>query len=170
MDLLKWARYHWDRVAAAILVGLGLLALLLGYLGVSGTVYPAEQLPYMISGGILGLFCLGTAALLYLSADMRDEWRKLDSIDESLKQLTGRTTRDADDDAGTAPADANALAPVDTSDIAAAMRSTASVEDAAENGNGSKPRAAARKTSKPRSTAGQSSPRRTTERRTGARS
>ena len=92
MDFMKWARYHWDRLSAGILAGLGLLTLLLGYVGVSGTVYPAEQLPYMISGGILGLFFLGSAGVLYLSADMRDEWRKLDSIDESLKELVGTTT------------------------------------------------------------------------------
>ena len=99
MDFMKWARYHWDRLSAAILAGVGLLTLLLGYIGVSGTVYPAEQLPYMISGGILGLFFLGTAGVLFLSADMRDEWRKLDSIDVALKELVDTTTLEPDDPA-----------------------------------------------------------------------
>ena len=90
MEFLKWARYHWDRLSAAILAGLGLLTLLLGYVGVSGTVYPAEQLPYMISGGILGLFFLGSAGVLYISADMRDEWRKLDEIGEQLREANAR--------------------------------------------------------------------------------
>ena len=99
MEFLKWARYHWDRVGAAALAVLGLLTLLLGYVGVSGTVYPAEQLPYMISGCVLGLFFLGSAGVLYLSADMRDEWRKLDSIDVSLKELVGTTTIEADETA-----------------------------------------------------------------------
>jgi hypothetical protein len=31
-----------------------------------------------------GLFLLGLAALLWLSADLRDEWRKLDAIDRRL--------------------------------------------------------------------------------------
>jgi hypothetical protein len=97
MDFMTWARYHWDRLSAAILAGLGLLTLLLGYVGISGTVYPAEQLPYMISGGILGLFFLGAAGVLYISADMRDEWRKLDSIDAALKELVGTTTLESDE-------------------------------------------------------------------------
>lgn len=87
MDLLTWMKKQWDRVAAAGLFLIGLLALLLGYLGISGTSYPAEQMPYMISGGVFGLFLLGTAGILYLSADMRDEWRKLDELDETMKGL-----------------------------------------------------------------------------------
>ncbi|HVU72788.1 MAG TPA: hypothetical protein VHE83_07490 [Mycobacteriales bacterium] len=87
MDLLTWMKKQWDRVAAAGLFVLGLLALLLGYIGISGTSYPAEQMPYMISGGVFGLFLLGTAGILYLSADMRDEWRKLDELDETMKAL-----------------------------------------------------------------------------------
>jgi len=50
----------------------------------------------MISGGILGLFLLGSAGVLYLSADMRDEWRKLDNIDVTLKELVGTTTLEYD--------------------------------------------------------------------------
>jgi hypothetical protein len=33
---------------------------------------------------MLGLFLLGLGALLWVSADMRDEWRKLDAIDRHL--------------------------------------------------------------------------------------
>ncbi|MFN2582482.1 MAG: hypothetical protein ABR498_07060 [Candidatus Dormibacteria bacterium] len=153
MDFLKWARYHWDRVAAAVLVGLGLLALLLGYLGVSGTVYPAEQLPYMISGGIVGLFCLGTAALLYLSADMRDEWRKLDSIDGSLKALTGLTTRGPDDDSTEVAASDGPDIVSDAPSRDVVTRARASTKSSSQaDSNGSKPRAAARKRTQSRST------------------
>ena len=88
MDFMRWVKYQWGRVAALVLFLAGLLALLLGYLGASDSVYPAEQLPYMISGGILGIFFLGTAGILYLSADMRDEWRKLDSLEDALRRIT----------------------------------------------------------------------------------
>ena len=87
MDFVRWVKYQWDRVSAFVLFVAGLLALLLGYLGASGSVYPAEQLPYMISGGILGIFFLGTAGILYVSADMRDEWRKLDGIEDALRRI-----------------------------------------------------------------------------------
>jgi hypothetical protein len=33
---------------------------------------------------MVGLFLLGLGALLWLAADLRDEWRKLDSIDRHL--------------------------------------------------------------------------------------
>jgi len=106
MDFLRWAKCQWDRVAAAVLAAGGVLALVLGALGVRHSVYPAAQLPYMISGGIVGLFCLGLAGGLYLSADMRDEWRKLDRIDESLRVLVGQRTTDPElDDEPAALAD-----------------------------------------------------------------
>jgi hypothetical protein len=70
----KWLRLQWDR------------ALIIGWVGVSSTAYSAEQLPYIISGGIGGIFLLGVGATLWLSADLRDEWRKLDRIEEALQQ------------------------------------------------------------------------------------
>lgn len=77
-------RSQWDRVAGLVCVAAGAIALLVGYLGVSGTLDTGEQLPYVVSGGMVGLFLLGVGALLWLSADLRDEWRKLDAIDRHL--------------------------------------------------------------------------------------
>jgi hypothetical protein len=42
-------------------------------------------MPYMLSGGVTGIFMIGLAAVLWLSADMRDEWRKLDRIEEYMR-------------------------------------------------------------------------------------
>ena len=102
MDFLKWFRTQWDRITAGVLVVLGIVTLIIGYVGASGTPYPAEQLPYMISGGVLGIFFLGAAAALYVSADLRDEWRKLNSIDVSLKEIVGSTTLDDEGGIGAA--------------------------------------------------------------------
>ncbi len=77
MELLTWLRTQWDRVGAVALAALGLLALLLGWLGASETPHLAVQIPYFISGGLTGIFLVGSAAALWLSADMRDEWREL---------------------------------------------------------------------------------------------
>ncbi len=104
MDFLKWFRTQWDRATAAVLAVLGLVVLLLGWIGASSTPYPAEQLPYMISGGVLGIFCLGAATALFVSADLRDEWRKLNSIDATLKELAGFTTLDGIEAAPAEPA------------------------------------------------------------------
>jgi hypothetical protein len=89
MDFGKWLRVEWDRAVAIGCMVLGALLLIVGWLGISRTPYPAEQLPLILSGGIGGVFLLGLGATFWLSADLRDEWSKLDSIDESLHELAG---------------------------------------------------------------------------------
>lgn len=89
MDIRKWLRLEWDRALAVVLVLAGVGALIAGWVGVSGSAYAAGQLPYIISGGIGGIFLLGVGATLWLSADLRDEWRKLDRIEEALGATGG---------------------------------------------------------------------------------
>jgi hypothetical protein len=81
MNLLTYLRCQWDRAGAVLAVLLGAAALVLGWFGVSGKVLPAEQIPYVVSGGLGGIFLLGVGSVLWLSADIRDEWRKLDELD-----------------------------------------------------------------------------------------
>lgn len=87
MGKILWliAKAQWDRTIAIGLALLAVLVLVVGWVGVASTAYPAEQLPYIISGGILGIVIMGAAATLWLSADMRDEWRKLDEIAEAFR-------------------------------------------------------------------------------------
>jgi hypothetical protein len=87
MELTTWVRAQWDRVLAWLLVAAGLVVLLIGWLGVSGTPYLAEQLPYLVSAGMLGLFLLGLGATVWISADLRDEWRKLDELTDVLTEV-----------------------------------------------------------------------------------
>jgi hypothetical protein len=84
MDLMKLLRTQWDRSAAVVFALLGAVCLLVGWLGVSDSAYLAEQMPYMISGGVGGVFFLGLAGTLWMSADLSDEWRKLDRIEHAL--------------------------------------------------------------------------------------
>src|SRR5207245_10222597 len=83
---MKWVRLQWDRCGAWALIGAGTIALSIGWFGVSSSPYPAEQLPYILSGGIVGLFLLGIGAMLWLSADLRDEWHKLDRLEQTLRE------------------------------------------------------------------------------------
>jgi hypothetical protein len=86
-------RNQWDRIGAWGCVAAGLIALLVGYFGVSGTLETGEQIPYVVSGGLVGLFLLGLGALLWLSADLRDEWRKLDAIDRHMTEVSPDRSR-----------------------------------------------------------------------------
>ncbi|HEX9684066.1 MAG TPA: hypothetical protein VGA13_13360 [Acidimicrobiales bacterium] len=84
MDHRQLARAHWDRLGAWFAIIIGALLLVAGWVGASGEELPAGQLPFLISGGLGGLLLVGVGAMLWLSADLRDEWRKLDELDERL--------------------------------------------------------------------------------------
>lgn len=122
MDLLNWLRNEWDRVGAWIAISVGAIALVIGWVGVSRTPFTAEQIPYVMSGGLGGLFLLGLGATLWLSADLRDEWRVLDHIRRNQD-----VARDAE---GTPPA------PVADQPTGGAPRGT----DASVDGASAKPR------------------------------
>lgn len=81
-------RLVWDRLVALVAIAAGGLALILGWVGVSGEAFLAKQLPFLISGGIGGLFLLGLGALFWLSADLRDEWTELVRIERALERIT----------------------------------------------------------------------------------
>ena len=82
--LMTYLKAQWDRVGAGALILIGFGALLAGWLGISGTTILAAQMPYIVSGGMLGLALIGVGGMLWLSADLKDEWRKLDAIHEEL--------------------------------------------------------------------------------------
>lgn len=84
-DFGTWLRAEWDRVVGFSLIGLGALSLVLGYAGVSESPYLAEGLSYIMSGGIGGLFLLGAGSTFLISADLHDEWRKLDRVEAALR-------------------------------------------------------------------------------------
>lgn len=53
-------------LAGAVLMPLGLVLVLVGYLGASGTTELSSQVPYLISGGLLGLGLTIVGAALFL--------------------------------------------------------------------------------------------------------
>ncbi|WP_183407894.1 hypothetical protein [Nocardioides marmoriginsengisoli] len=132
MDLMNFARTYWDRIAAVLCMIAGAVLLVLGWQGVSDTAYPAAQIPYVVSDGLGGLFLLGLAALLWLSADLRDEWTKLDGLDQHLEkliELSGAVVPDADQVAPAAPARGRSMARAPRAQKAARDEADAAAED-----------------------------------------
>jgi hypothetical protein len=84
MDLKQWTRLHWDRIGAWTLAVVGVVVLLVGWKRVADTPFPAEQIPYLVSAGIGGGLMIVFGAALLISADLRDEWTKLDEIHATL--------------------------------------------------------------------------------------
>jgi FtsH-binding integral membrane protein len=83
-DLVQWLRNQSDRVASWACIGLGVICLIAGWVGVSATAFPGEQMPYVVSGGLVGLFLLGLGGVMWLSADLRDEWRELGRLERAV--------------------------------------------------------------------------------------
>jgi hypothetical protein len=72
VDKVKIARRSIDRrkallLAGSILVPLGLLLILVGWYGVAHNPYLFEQLPYVVSGGILGLALTFVGGFVYFA-------------------------------------------------------------------------------------------------------
>ena len=94
--LLKLFRYQWDRAVAVALVLGGLTAVIVAWVLASGTILTFEQIPYLMSGGLIGVCLVAVGATLWLSADLRDEWRKLDRLEAAVLGA-GRDEVDATD-------------------------------------------------------------------------
>jgi hypothetical protein len=108
VNRLSLLRAHWDRSLAALLLLLGVVILFIGYRGVNDVPFASQQIPYVLSAGLGGVFLLGVAGTLWLSADLQDEWRKLHRLEQVLERLPeaapavaaagdGRLDRDRED-------------------------------------------------------------------------
>lgn len=128
MDLKLFIQANWDRALGWGCLALGCLAIWLGWLGVSGTALSFEQLPYLVSGGIFGIALIGVGSTLLLSADLRDEWRKLERLEVALERF-GELAAPA----GGAPPSASApAAPVAKADDTTVLPTVPTVSQAAD--------------------------------------
>lgn len=81
----RWLRAQWDRSAGWGCVAVGAVLMLVGGKAVADAQNVLDQLSYLASAVAVGLFLLGLGAVLILTADSRDEWRKLDQIAAALQ-------------------------------------------------------------------------------------
>lgn len=77
MTLLALLRAQWDRAVGGLLVAGGLVSLLAGVIGMSGrTDDPVDQLSFVASGVLGGVFSIGLGSALLVSARLADRWRR----------------------------------------------------------------------------------------------
>jgi hypothetical protein len=88
MELRRFLMQNKTRACAALAFVTGAVALVIGWHGTAHSSLTSEQIPYLVSGAIFGLFALGTAGILWLSADLRDDYDKLDEIARALHGLS----------------------------------------------------------------------------------
>jgi hypothetical protein len=92
---------RWFLISGIALMIVGLLVIFGGYWGASGTPYVAEQIPYLLSGGLLGLgFIVAGGALFvryslsrylrfWLIREIYEQRAQTDRVVESLDNLEG---------------------------------------------------------------------------------
>lgn len=88
-------------IAGAIMLPLGLVAIFLGWLGASRTPYEFEQIPYLISGGLLGVALAITGGFLYFGYwltrmvnQQRDQTQELtDAIQRLEESINGSRSK-----------------------------------------------------------------------------
>jgi hypothetical protein len=88
MKLVMLCRLQWDRALGLGGVVAGFVCILAAWLGARGTVFAFQQIPFMISGGIGGLALITVGVASWLSADLRDEWRKINDLNDTLRGVT----------------------------------------------------------------------------------
>jgi len=89
-DASVFWRWVWDSVRPVlgyVLVAIGLLAILLGWYGVSGESIVAKQLPYLASGGLVGIALVALGARFMLMQDLRRDSRRLDRLETMVNEL-----------------------------------------------------------------------------------
>lgn len=70
-----------------ILIGVGALFMLLGWFGVSREAIPAKQIPYLVSGGIGGVFLAVLGAFFLGTQEMRNDSGRLDRLEQMVTEL-----------------------------------------------------------------------------------
>lgn len=89
MEILTLLRAQWDRVLAIAFTLVGVVVLVVGWIGVSGAEAVVKQLPYITSAGVSGIVLVALGSVLWVSADLRDQWRELRLVRVTLQDLAG---------------------------------------------------------------------------------
>ena len=101
---LFW-RWVWSAVRPVlgwVLAGLGGLALLLGWYGVSGQALTAKQLPYLVSGGLTGIGLLVLAGVFLATEDVRRQLDRLGEVERKVDALYALFAADISEASGAA--------------------------------------------------------------------
>ncbi len=70
-----------------ILVAAGAILMFVGYMGVSREALPGKQIPYLVSGGIGGIFLAVLGAYFLGTQEMRNDSGRLDRVERMVEEL-----------------------------------------------------------------------------------
>jgi hypothetical protein len=90
------ANLDWRQAVGAVALLAGVVAVFVGWFGVSGTLDPGKQIPYVVSGGIGGAALIAVGMTLFLSLEHARDRVALEDVLSRLDALEGRLEQVAD--------------------------------------------------------------------------
>lgn len=90
---------RWLLIAGAVIAPLGVLLIILGWVGAAGTPFVFEQIPYVISGGLLGLALVFVGGFVYFTywqtRSVRESRQQQQELLAKLDQIAALLSNDA---------------------------------------------------------------------------
>ena len=83
----RWVGKATRPVIGWVLLGIGALIILIGWIGVSGTPVVAKQIPYVVSGGIGGVLLAILGAYFLGTEELRKDSGRLDRLERMVDEL-----------------------------------------------------------------------------------
>jgi hypothetical protein len=83
----RWVGKATRPVIGWVLLALSALFILIGWIGVSGTPIVAKQIPYVVSGGIAGVFLAVFGAYFLGTEELRKDSGRLDRLERMVHEL-----------------------------------------------------------------------------------
>lgn len=77
----------WRSAIAWLAIGFGVVALVIGYVGVSAQTIVAKQIPYLISGGLTGVIAVGGGVALLVAEDLRSDRERLGRLEAQVLEV-----------------------------------------------------------------------------------
>lgn len=77
----------WRSAIAWSAIGFGVIALVIGYLGVSAQTLVAKQLPYLISGGLGGAIAIAAGVAVLVAEDIRSDRERLGRLEAQVLEV-----------------------------------------------------------------------------------
>lgn len=92
-DLWRWVGAAIRPWLGWILIAVGALLMLFGYFGVSREALPGKQIPYLVSGGVGGMFLAVLGAYFLGTQELRRDSGRLDRVERMVEDLHGALLR-----------------------------------------------------------------------------
>lgn len=89
-------RLDWRQSLGGALVAVGAVAIVIAWWGISGTLDPGKQMPYLGSGGIGGAALIALGVTLLISYEHVRDRAALAEVLDRLEQVEARLDRQAD--------------------------------------------------------------------------